>query len=168
MSRTRILILLVLPATVMLHGCAIPGPTTGAADCKGLSGGYRDAGKPNGDSLVQFLLRNKSPESRMVQLDVGAESIRVSSGTFTGTLAVEKDFNCSGANRVVLTGQESSSIHLPPLIDQVKTVTYVLTGGPGMDLVLNTQVQTSIAPYGAKLKGPTQVESITTWQRTGP
>lgn len=167
MSLTRFLIPLVLPATVLLEGCAGPGATTGTADCRGLSGGYRDAGEPNGDSLTQFLLRKKSPEGRLVQLDVSAESIRASSGTFAGTLAVEKDFDCSAANRIVLTRQESSGVRLPPLIDQVKTVTYVVTGGPGMDLVLTTQVQTTIAPYGAKLNGPMQVESVITWHRIG-
>ncbi len=75
-----------------------------------------------------------------MQLDVGAESIRAASGKFVDTLAVEKDFNFSAVNRIVLTRQESSSIHLPPLIDQVKTVTYMVTGGPGMDLILNTQI----------------------------
>jgi len=57
---------------------------------------------------------------------------------------------------------------LPPLIDQIRTVTYVLTGGPGMDLILTRQAQTTATPYGAKLKGPVQEESITTWRRTGP
>lgn len=88
---------------------------------------------------------------------MSAENIRASSDSLAGTIAIGKDFNCSAANR----------IHLPPLIDQKKTLTYVLTGGPEMDLVLSTEVQTIIAPYGAKLKGPVQVESITTWHRAG-
>ncbi|WP_371439530.1 hypothetical protein [Polaromonas sp.] len=168
MSLTRFLVLLTLSATVLLEGCANSGSLTGTVDCRGLSGSYHDAGEPTGDSLTQFLLKNKPPVSRLMQLGVSAGSIRVSSGTTAGTLAVEKDFNCSSANRIVLTRQDSSRIQLPPLIDQVKTVTYVLTGGPGMNLVLNTQVQTTISPYGAKLAGPMQTESITTWRRTGP
>lgn len=168
MSLIRSHILLALLATVLLQGCASPGATNGTVDCRGLSGGYRDAAELNGDSLTQLLLRKKSPQGRLVHLDVSAENIRASSDALAGTIAVEKDFNCSAANRIVLTRQDASRIHLPPLIDQVKTLTYVLTGGPGMDLVLSTQVQTTIAPYGAKLKGPMQVESITTWHRTGP
>jgi|GEM_PF-3340122 len=37
-----------------------------------------------------------------------------------------------------------------------------------MDLILTRQAQTTATPYGAKLKGPVQEESITTWRRTGP
>lgn len=120
MSLTRFLILLVLPATVLQQGCTNPATTTGMADCGRLSGGYRDAAELNGYSLTQFLLKKKSPESRLVRLDVGAESICASSGTFAGTLTVERDFNCIAANRIVLTRQDSSRIHLPPLIDQAK------------------------------------------------
>lgn len=149
MSLTRFLIPLVLPATVLLEGCAGPGATTGTADCRGLGGGYRDAGEPNGDSLTQFLLRKKSPESRLVQLDVGAESIRASSGTVAGTLAVEQGFNCSAASRIVFTLQESLRIHLLPLFDQVKTVTYVVTGGPGMDLAF-TRLGVIFASLGGR------------------
>jgi hypothetical protein len=68
----------------------------------------------------------------------------------------------------VLAPQETSHIRLPPLIDQTETVTYVLTGGAGADLVLTSYVQTTVAPYGARLKGPMQQESIITWRRAGP
>ena len=162
------LIPLALLATVLLQGCAGSGATAAKADCRGLSGSYRDAAEPNGDSLTHFLLNKKSPEGRQVQLDVSGQAIRASSGATAGTLAAEKDFNCSGVGRIVLTRQESSHIRLPPLIDQTKTVTYVLTGGAGADLVLSTYVQTTITPYGAKLKGPMQMESTTTWHRTKP
>ena len=117
MSLIRFLILIALLATVLLQGCASSGATTGTSDCRGLSGGYRDAGEPHGDSLMRFLLKKKSLEVRLVQLDVSAESIRASSGAIAGTLASEKDFNCSGVGRIVLARQESSRIHLPPLIE---------------------------------------------------
>ena len=48
------------------------------------------------------------------------------------------------------------------LSDQTKPVTYVLTGGAGADLVLSTYVQTTVAPYGARLKGLMQRESTIT------
>lgn len=167
MQRTHFLLPLALPVAVLLHGCANPSSTAGPGDCSGLSGSYQDTGEPNGDSLTQLLLRKKSSGNRVVQLGLGAETIRASSGTFTDSLTIDKDFNCSALNRIELTRQESSRIQLPPMIDQVKTVNYVLTGGPGKDLVLSTQVQTTISPYGAKLKGPVQIESTATWRRAG-
>lgn len=102
-----------------------------------------------------------------MQLDVSAQSIRASSDGTAGTLAAGKDFTCSGVSHIVLTRQKSSSIRLPPLIDQTKTVTYELTGGAGADLVLSTYVQTTIAPFSAKIKGPLQMELTTTWHRIG-
>ncbi len=159
---------LVLPAVVLLQGCASPVLTTGTAACGGLSGAYWGVGQPGDNSLTEFLLRKRPAEGRPVQLQVSTGSIRASSGGIAGTLVAAADFNCSAVDRIVLIRQESSRIQLPPLIDQVKTVTYVLTGGPGMDLVLNTLVQTTISPYGAKLKGLMRMESITTWSRSGP
>ncbi|HQT51010.1 MAG: hypothetical protein B7X79_15130 [Acidovorax sp. 17-64-282] len=103
-----------------------------------------------------------------MQLQVDTGSLHASSGALAGTLAVVADFNCSAVDRIVLTRQESSRIHLPPLIDKVRIVTFMLTGGPGMDLILTRQAQTSAAAYGAKFKGPVQEESITTWRRTRP
>ena len=105
---------------------------------------------------------------RLVQLEVSAQEIRISSGTRISMLAAGKDFHCAGTGRIMLTRQKSSRIRLPPLIDQVKIVSYELTGGAGADLALTMYAQTTIAPYGAKLKGPMQVESTTTWHRTGP
>ena len=113
---------------------------------------------------MYLLLKKKSP-GPLVQLVVTAQGVRISSGTSTGTLAAATDFHCGAAGRIELTRRESSRILLPPLIDQVKTVTYVLTGGAGADLVLHTYAQTTLAPYGAKLKGPMQVESVTTWHQ---
>lgn len=164
----RIVFLLVWPAAVLLQGCASPVSMTGTADCGGLSGGYWDVGQPSGNSLTGFLLGKKLQDDRPVQLQVSTGSIRASSGALAGTLAAETDFNCSAIDRIVLTRQEASRIHLPPLIDQIRTVTYVLTGGPGVDLILTRQAQTTATPYGAKLKGPVQEESITTWRRSSP
>lgn len=164
----RIVLHLVWPAAVLLQGCASSASTTGTAECGGLSGGYRDVGQPSGNSLTGFLLGKKPPEGRAVQLQVSTGSIRASSGALAGTLAAAADFNCSAVDRIMFTRQESSRIRLPPLIDQIRTVTYLLTGGPGMDLILTKQAQTTATPYGAKLKGPVQEESITTWRRTGP
>ena len=116
---------------------------------------------------MDFLLKKKST-GRLVRLEVNAQEIRISSGTLSSMLAAEKDFRCAGTGRIVLTRQESTRIRLPPLIDQVKIVTYGLTGGAGVDLALTRYTQTTIAPYGAELKGPMQVESTTIWHRTGP
>jgi hypothetical protein len=99
---------------------------------------------------------------------VSAEGLRVSSGATAGTLAAGADFNCSGAGRIALTRRDSSRIHLPPLIDQIKTITYVLHADAGANLVLDTYAQTSLAPYGVQLQGPAQLESTTTWRRVAP
>lgn len=164
-----------LLAALLLQGCAGPGPLTAAravdsaaADCRGLGGVYRDAGEPNGDSLVHFLLGKPPSKGRRVQIDVSAERLQVSAGTTEGTLVAGKDFNCSGAGRITLTRQESSRIRLPPLIDQTKTLTYVLHVDAGANLVLSTYAQTSLTPYGVPLEGPAQLESTITWRRISP
>ena len=167
MSLIRLFILLPLLATALMQGCANAGITTGVADCQGLSGSYRDKSESDGDSLMYFLLTKKSL-GRLVQLEVSAQEIRISSGTRISMLAAGKNFRCAGTGRIVLTRQESSRIRLPPLIDQVKISTYELTGGAGADLVLSRYAQTIVAPYGTELKGPPQIESTTTWHRTGP
>ncbi|CAN5440118.1 hypothetical protein BH10PSE16_BH10PSE16_10480 [soil metagenome] len=118
---------------------------------------------------MHFLMKHKPLQARQVALDVNAQVVRASAGGgAAGTLVAEKDFACNSADRLMLTRQETSHIRLPPLIDQTKTVTYVLTGGAGADLVLSTYVQTTISPYGAQLKGPRQRESTITWHRAGP
>ena len=167
MSLIRLFIFLLLLATALMQGCASAGTTTGVADCQGLSGSYRNESESDGDSLMYFLLKKKSM-GRLVQLEVSAQEIRISSGTRISMLAAEKDFHCAGTGRIMLTRQESSRIRLPPLIDQVKIVSYELTGGAGVDLALTRYAQTTLAPYGVELKGPMQVESTTTWHRTGP
>ena len=156
------LIALALLATVLIQSCAGSSANGAKADCRGLSGSYRDAADPNGDSLTYFLLNKKSPQGHPVQPDVSGQVVRVSSGAAAGSLTAGKDFTCSGVGRIVLARQETSQIRMPPLIDQTKTVTYVLTGGAGADLVLSTYVQTAISPYGAQLKGPMQQESTIT------
>lgn len=167
MTLTRLFILPFLLPIALLQGCAGAGTATGSADCRSLSGSYQDESESDGDSLSYFLLKKKSL-GQMVQLEVSAREIRISSGTRRSTLAADKNFHCAGTGRIVLTRQESSRIRLPPLIDQVKILTYELNGGAGADLVLSRYAQTTIAPYGAELKGPVQVESTTTWHRTGP
>ena len=146
-----------LLATVLIQGCAASSATSANADCRGLSGSYRDAADPNGDSLTYFLLNNKPPQGHPVQLDVSGQTIRASSGAAAGSLTAGKDCTCSGVGRLVLARQETSNIRLR-----------LLTGGAGADLVRTSYVQTTIAPYGARLKGPMQRESTITWRRAGP
>jgi hypothetical protein len=160
---------LALTAALLLPSCAGSVPTGVQADCRGLSGRYWDAGEPEGASLLQFLMKHKPVQARQVALDVNAQRVQASTGgAAAGTLFAEKDFACNSADRLVLARQETSPIRLPPLIDQTQTVTYVLTGGAGADLVLTSYVQTTVAPYGARLKGPMQRESTVTWRRAGP
>lgn len=154
--------------TVLLQSCAGSNATLQTDDCRSLSGRYRDAGVPINNSLMQFLLKKKTPDGAVVKLDVDAERIRVSSGAIAAILAAKTDFECSSIGRVVLTRQESSRISLPPLIHQTRTVTYMLTGGAGADLTLRAYVQTTVIPFGTKLEGPRQLEATTTWHRTGP
>lgn len=169
MRRHHLAIWLALTGALLLPSCASSVPASVQADCRGLSGRYWDAGEPEGASLLQFLMKKKPLQPRQVALDVNAQVVRASSGGAAGgTLFAEKDFACNSADRLVLTRQETSHIRLPPLIDQTKTVTYVLTGGARADLVLSTYVQTTISPYGAQLKGPVQRESTITWHRAGP
>lgn len=167
MSLLRPFILPCLLAITLLQGCASAGTMTNTAHCLGLSGSYRDESEAEGGSLMEFLLRTKS-QGRPVRLDVSAQEIRISSGTHKSVLTAGKDFHCAGMGRIVLTRQESSHIRLPPLIDQAKAITHVLTGGAGADLVLIRYARTTLAPYGAELRGPMQVESTSTWHRTGP
>lgn len=169
MRRHHLAIFLALTGALLLPSCASSVSTGVQADCRGLSGRYWDAGEPEGASLLQFLVKKKPLQARQVALDVNAQGVRVSSGGgAAGTLVAEKDFACNSADRLVLARQETSHIRLPPLIDQTKTGTYVLTGGAGADLVLSTYVQTTISPYGAQLKGLMQRESTITWRRAGP
>ena len=168
MLRHHLAIGLALTSALLLSSCAGSVPTGIQADCRGLSGRYWDAGEPEGASLLHFLMKYKPLQAGLVALDVNAQRVRASAGGgAAGTLFAEKDFACNSADRLVLARQETSHIRLPPLIDQTKTVTYVLTGGAGANLVLSTYVQTTMAPYGAQLKAPMQLESIITWRRAG-
>lgn len=169
MRRHHLAIFLAATSALLLPSCTSTVTTSVQADCRGLSGRYWDADELEGASLLQFLMKNKPVQARQVVLDVNAQVVRASSGgAAVGTLFAEKDFACTDADRLVLTRQETSHIRLPPLIDQTKSVTYVMSGGVGADLVLNSYVQTTIAPYGAQLKGPAQRGSTITWRRAGP
>lgn len=161
-----------LLAVLLLQGCTGPVPWTAvdsaATDCRSLGGLYRDAGEPNGDSLVHFLLGKPPSKGRGVQIEVSAERLQISAGATEGALVAGKDFKCSGAGRITLTRQESSRIYLPPLIDQTKTVNYVFHVDAAANLVMSTYAQTSLAPYGMALQGPAQLESTIIWRRASP
>lgn len=94
MTLTRIFTLLIPLAIALIQGCASVGSTAGTADCQGLSGSYRNESESDGDSLIDFLLKKKSPD-RLVQLDVSAQEIRISSGTRRSMLGAGKDFHCA-------------------------------------------------------------------------
>ena len=129
--------MLALLATVFIQGCSASRANGAKADCRGLSGSYRDAADPNGDSLIYFLLNKKSPQGHLVRLDVSGQALRVSSGAAAGSLTARKASliavlatSCWPARRL-----RTSAC---PLIDQTNTITYVLTGGAGAGLVLTS------------------------------
>lgn len=88
---------------------------------------------------------------------VGASQHRLDAG---------KDFRCESTDQLALTRVESSRIHLPPLIDQTRTVRFVVTGGAGLPLTIGTYEQTTVAPYGLTIKGPDKLDVSTSWSRT--
>lgn len=163
--RGRLLALL-LCATV-LPGCGTPGPAAQGADCADLAGSYGDHGQPSGESLARLLTGHAGPKGAVVHLDAGAKAVPVKAGA-TRVQLDSPSFACVAPNEIRLVHEDVSRIHAPPLIDQTRTVSYVLRGGAGKDLVLSTYSRTTASPYGLALQGPLQLESTTTWRREAP
>jgi hypothetical protein len=149
-----------------LASCAADAARS-TADCAGISGSYRDKAESGGSSLAALLLGKAASDRALTRLEVRASGLHVAAGSSQATLG-SGDFACTGHDEISLSREATSRVHLPPLIDQTRTVTHVLRGGAGQDLVLSTYSRTTASPYGLRLKGPLQLESTLTWRRQGP
>ena len=157
------LALTVLAFEAMLCGCAGHGPLTGA-DCSGLTGGYADRGEPSGQSLARLLLDKSVPKGTVVHIDANDGRLQVSAAAARKVLDSGACV-CAAPGEVRLLREDIARIHAPPLIDQTRTTSYVLRGGPGEALVLSTYSRTTARPYGLPLTGPLQLDSTTRWIR---
>jgi hypothetical protein len=164
-TRVPFATLLCLLLSAALAGCAADAARS-TADCAGISGTYRDRAEAGGSSLAALLLGKAAPD-RLTKLEVRPSGLHVAAGSSQATLG-PGDFTCTGHDEISLSREASSRIHLPPLIDQTRTVSHVLRGGAGQDLVLSTYSRTTASPYGVNLKGPLQLDSTATWRRQEP
>jgi hypothetical protein len=165
-TRVPVATLSCLVLSAALAGCAADAAGSSSADCAGISGSYRDKAEPGGSSLAALLLGKSASDRGLTRLEVRPFGLHVSAGSSQATLG-PGDFTCTGHDEISLSREASSRIHLPPLIDQTRTVSHVLRGGAGQDLVLSTYSRTTASPYGVNLKGPLQLDSTATWRRQG-
>jgi len=162
--------LLAAAAGSLLVGCAVTAPAETGFDCRALTGTY-EGNSQGGAGLRRDLLgleTTNPTKAAPVRLTVGDGSLTIASGLQVDRLVAGKDYRCDGMNRFTLTRVESSRVHLPPLIDQTRTVRFAVTGGPGLPLTISTYEQTTVAPYGVKVKGPDHFDAATSWRRTAP
>ena len=161
--RTSALVVTALAASGLILACCAGVPAT-PPECSGLAGSYREHADGSGESLSKLFMGRSVPGATTVRVEASGGQLSVAANR-TSTLLPAEEFVCASPNELRFAHDETSSIRVPPLIDQTRTTSRVLRGGPGKALVLSTYSRTTAKPYGLPLTGPLQLDSTTSWSR---